>query len=47
MVFLLPDAQQRLQDFLNICDVFFPLRAGDDIYLVNKRRILWIRTKEG
>ncbi len=47
VVFLLPDAQQRLQDFLNGEGKFFPLRAGDDIYLVNKQRILWVRAKEG
>ncbi|MDF1562151.1 MAG: hypothetical protein P1V51_03860 [Deltaproteobacteria bacterium] len=47
VVFLLPDAQQRLQDYLNVSGTFFPLRAGEEIYLVNKRRILWIRKKEG
>lgn len=40
--YLRPAGQQRLQDFLNSAEQFFPLREGDAVRLVNKHRVLWI-----
>lgn len=35
----LPEAQARLQDFLNSADLFIPLYQGEEVVLINKSRI--------
>jgi hypothetical protein len=41
VIYLLPEAQRRLQDFLNdLPDQFFQLRDGDTIHLINKDHIV-------
>jgi hypothetical protein len=35
-----PEGQRRIQDFLNDCEFFFPVRDGDEVHLVNRRRIV-------
>lgn len=42
VTYLRPAGQQRLQDFLNSSEQFFPLRDGDAVHLVNKHRISWV-----
>lgn len=43
LVYLMPAAQQRLQDYLNHAeDRFIPLRDGDTTHLVNRDRIVRI-----
>lgn len=43
--YLLPRNRSRLQDFLNSAPPFIPLRDGDVIRFVNRRRIAWIETR--
>jgi hypothetical protein len=41
VIYLLPEAQRRLQDFLNdLSDQFVQLRDGDTIHLINKDHIV-------
>jgi hypothetical protein len=40
----MPEFQRRLQDFLNTTQRFLVVRQGDDVHLVNKRRITKIST---
>lgn len=42
VTYLRPAGQQRVQDFLNSAEQFFPLREGDVVRLVNKHRISWV-----
>jgi len=38
--FLMPEGKRRLQDFLNLSDRFLLLEEGDQIHLINKKRIV-------
>lgn len=36
VVYVLPDGQRRLLDFLNLPDAFIPLRDGEKVHLIRK-----------
>lgn len=40
--YFLPRSGRRVGDYLNTLDVFFPLRSGDELYLVNRDRVVGV-----
>lgn len=40
--YVLPEGQQRLQNYLRLPDRFLALYEGPRVHLVNKRRIVWV-----
>lgn len=40
VLYVRPEGQRRIQDFLNSCEFFFPVRDGDEVHLVNRRRVV-------
>lgn len=40
--YVLPEGQQRLQNYLRLPDRFLALYEGPRVHLVNKRRIIWV-----
>ncbi len=44
--FMLPTHARRVKDFLNQPDSFLEMKKGSDIYLINKKHILFVEEKQ-